>query len=450
MKKNNIKELSGMQTFTLVWFGQLISIIGTAMTKFGLMLWAYETVGKASTVALLGFFNYLPYILLSPISGVIVDRFNRKKIMILADLGAGLMTIVMLILLVTGNLRIWHMYLSEAIASICESFQIPAYSSSITLLIPKDKYSKASGMRSFTGWASQILAPIFGGFLILQIGLKGVMLIDIATFLIAIYLLIIVVIPNPDFKEIKGKVKSHVYKDVLEGFNYLKERKGLFKLMLMYVGINFLSALTYFAILSPMILSRSGNNKMVLATVLAALGIGGVVGSLIVSFWRGPKKAVFTISLSGALGFLLGDILIAVSSNVFTWSISAFLSSLFIPFLVGAHTMIWQSKVEPSVQGRVFSIRDTLQMACMPVGFILGGFLADNIFEPAMAIGGRLNSTFGWLVGIGNGSGMALMFIMTGTLGTLICLGGYASRDVRNIEKDIPDFDTTLTDSISD
>jgi MFS transporter, DHA3 family, macrolide efflux protein len=183
-----------------------------------------------------------------------------------------------------------------------------------------------------------------------------------------------------------------------------------------------------------MILSRSGNDKMILASVQAALGIGGLVGSLIVSIWGGPGKKVVAMMMGGTASFLLGDIFLAIGSTVYDWTSAAFLSSFFIPFIIAAQNVLWLSKVDVNMQGRIFSIRGMLQQACLPVGYLLGGFLADYIFEPTMSANGRLANVFEWLIKPGKSAGMALMFLFTGILGTIICIGGYFIKDVRRLD----------------
>lgn len=340
MKNIFKKGLTGMQVFTLVWFGQFISIMGTSMTRFALMIWAYERVGTATTTALLGFSSFLPYIVLSPIAGVIVDRNDRKKIMIFSDLFSGMVSIMILILFIAGKLEVWHLFLSEGLLGAFEAFQLPAYSSAITMLIPKDKYTRASGMRSFSNYASQVLAPILGGFLVITIGIKGVLVIDVITFLIATTALITVKIPNP---EVSKEAGGSIWKEFKFGVNYLYTRKGLFKLMMIFFGMNFLAAMTYFGILPAMILSRTGNNKMVLASVQGALGIGGVVGSLIVSVMKAPKRKVLTMLMAAACSYLLGDIFLGIGSTAVVWYVAAFFSSFVLP-LVGVLKMLYGRK----------------------------------------------------------------------------------------------------------
>lgn len=444
MQNKNIRKLSGMQIFTLIWFGQFVSVMGTAMTRFALMIWAFDKIGKASTTALLGFFSIVPYIILSPIAGVVVDRYSRKKIMIFSDLASAIVTASILLLFVLGKLQVWHLFIAEAFSGGFEAFQIPAYSSAITMLIPKDQYTRASGMRSLSSNSSRIFAPILAGVLMALIGIKGVMIIDLATFFVGFITLIAVSIPNPQFGNEKTHKESSILNDIKFGFGYLFERKGLLYLMFIFVGINLLAALTYFGILPAMILSRTMNSKMVLASIQSALGIGGVVGSIIVSIWGCPKKKIVTILFAGCGSFMLGDILLSTNSSVYIWYIGAFLSAVFLPFLSGAENALWQSKIEPSIQGRIFSIKGMIQLSTMPLGYLLGGILADYVFEPAMVSGGSMSHIFSWIVGTGKGSGMAVMFLFTGILGSITCLAGYLVKEVRNIETDLPDHDIIL------
>lgn len=444
MKFSWVKNINGMQKFKLIWLGQFVSIMGTSMTKFALMIWAYQQVGKASTLALMGFFSILPYILFSPLAGSLVDRYDRKKIMVFADLGAGIVTALILFLYMSSNLEIWHLYCAEALAGAFEAFQIPAYISSTTLLIPKEKYSQASGMRSFASSSSKVFAPMFAGFLLTLIGIRGVMIIDIVTFFVAMGTLILVQIPGLSKKQEDEDSENSIWEDVKFGIVYLVEKRGLFLLLLVFVVINFLAALTYFGILPAMILARSGSNQMALATVQAMLGIGGVVSSIIISIWGVPSQKVFTILIATGLSFTLGDLLLAVGTTPFVWGIAAFFASFCIPYIMGAENALWQSKVDPGVQGRVFSTKSMLQLVAMPAGYITGGLLADYVFEPAMASGWILNKMFGWIVGTGTGAGMAVMFIFTGVLGLIICIIGFLAKDIRDLEINIPDHDLNL------
>jgi MFS transporter, DHA3 family, macrolide efflux protein len=188
-----------------------------------------------------------------------------------------------------------------------------------------------------------------------------------------------------------------------------------------------------------LILARTGGEEWSLGIVQAVLGAGGVIGALLMTTWGGPRKRIHSVLAGGAISFLLGDLLFALGQDLPVWMAAAFCSTLFIPFISGAAQAIWQVKVPPDVQGRVFSVKDTLQQAVMPAGFAAGGLLADYLFEPAMQPGGMLTGSLSALVGSGPGAGIAVMFLVTCAAGTLLCLGGYLSEAVRNVENDLPD-----------
>lgn len=429
----------GMRTFLIIWGGQLVSLLGTGMTRFALLIWAWQQTGEATTLALLGFFSYGPYVLISPLAGVVVDRLDRRLVMLFADLCAGLMTIGLLLLFTAGDLRIWHLFLAQSLTSVFEAFQIPAYSAATTMLVPREQYARISGMYSLAQSASTVLAPIFAGALLVLIDINGVMLVDVATFLIAIIALQLVRIPPPPVTADDSETQGSKLKELSFGCRYIFARRGLLGLLLTFAGMNLFAALTYYSILPAMILARTANDQLALATVQGALGVGGMAGGLLISIWGGSKKRIHVCLMGAALSFLVGDLLMAVGRIVSVWMVAAFLAAVFIPFITSAERAIWQSKVAPGVQGRVFSTKGMFQQATLPIGYLLAGPLADRVFEPAMAVGGSLSDVFGWLVGTGPGAGMGLMFACTSILGTAMSLSGYLFRSVRNVEMDLPD-----------
>lgn len=292
---------TGIKTFITIWFGQFVSQIGTALTRFALLIWAYEQTGSAMSVALLGFFSFLPNLVVSPFAGVWVDRLDRRKIMLLADLGAGMMTMGMLLLFVSGHLQIWHLYLAQALSGVFEAFQLPAYTAATTVLLPKEQYARASGLRSMADSGAQVIAPLLAGLLLAWVGINGVMLIDIGTFLVAFLTLVIIHIPQIEGTEREPAVKTRAqfWGEMRVGFSYIWQRPGLLGLMLIFTGIFLFATLTYLSILPAMILARSGGNELALASVQGALGAAGVVGGLLVSLWGGPKRKIHGV-LAGA------------------------------------------------------------------------------------------------------------------------------------------------------
>src|ERR1044071_4272915 len=189
--------LTGIRAFMLIWFGQLISLIGTGMTYFAIALWAWELTGHATTLALVTFFAYLPALALSPIAGVLADRWNRKLAMMLGDLAAGLSTVVLLGLSLRGQLQIWHIYAAVAFASTFEAIQYPAYRAAITLMVDKAHYGRTTALMGLANNTSRIFAPILAASLYVFVGLKGILTIDIITFLFAVGTLLWIRVLSP-------------------------------------------------------------------------------------------------------------------------------------------------------------------------------------------------------------------------------------------------------------
>lgn len=430
-----------MKTFTVIWSGQLVSLVGTAMTRFALLVWAYQQTGQATTLALLGFFSFALSIIISPAAGVLVDRWDRRLVMLLTDLGAGLMTVAVLLLYLTGGLQIWHLYVAEALTGAFEAFQVPAYSAASTLLVPKKHLTRANGMRSLAYWASRVGAPFLAGLLLHAVGIAGVMLVDVLTFLIAMGTLLHVRIPRPAVTDEGRKSSGSFWREMGSGFRYIRQRRGLLGLLLMFMGINGVSSLTYLALMSPLILARTGGDELALASVQAAFGVGGLIGGLLVSTWGGPKRRIHGVLAGSALSFMLGDFMFAVGQHVGVWCLAAFASSLFVPFIVAANRAIWQIKTSPDMQGRVLGVYNALSESPIAFGMLIAGPLADRVLEPAMVPGGTLAGIFGGLVGTGPGAGMGLMFFFTCISGLLVSLSGYLLPSVRNIEADLPDYD---------
>jgi len=409
------------------------------MTRFALLIWAWEQAGDATTVALLGFFSYGPFVLVSPFAGFVVDRFDRRKVMVLSDLGAGLITGGLLTLLANETLQIWHLYLAQGLGSALEAFQFPAYTASITMLVPKSQYTRTSSMNSLSESASTVVAPILAGAVLALIKISGVMVIDIVTFLFAVTTLLLVRIPRPPQEVETDAIRPRRFSRLSLGFRYIFARKGLLGLLLIFAGINLIAALTYFAILPVLILARTGSDELALATVQGALGIGGVVGSIVVGVWGVPKRRIHGCLLGAAISFVLGDFLMGIGRSVPVWAVAAFLAAAFIPLISASQQVIWQSKVSPEVQGRVFAAKSMLQMATFPLGYLLAGPLADRLFEPAMASGKPVAEALGWLVGTGPGAGIGLMFVATSIMGMAMSLSGYLFDSIRNVERDLPD-----------
>jgi len=429
---------SGWKTFYRIWAGQTVSLIGSAMSRFAFLIWAYQQTGAATTLALLGFFGYGALVLTSSFSGPIIDRFQRKHVMLLADTGAALTSAVILLLYVTGNLQIWHLYVMEVLSGMFDAFQYPAYQASITLLIPKDDFTRASSLTGLSDSSSRIIAPVLAGLILPLAGLQTVLLIDLVTFFFAFGTLVFSSVPQPE----KSPTVDSLHKPSAtsrDGWDFIRTRPGLVGLTVLFASINLCAGFTYYSILSPMILARSGNSTLALSWVEAALGLGGVVGGILLSIGGGPKKRVPFLLLVTAVSFILGDGTFAFGRTLPIWIMAGFISNLSVPFISSPNQAVWQAKTPPELQGRVFALRGMLQMVTIPFGYLVAGPVADYIFEPAMNAGGWMSPLFGWISGIGPGAGMGLMFACSALGGCLTGIIGLCVPALRNVERDLPD-----------
>ncbi|RPI33723.1 MAG: MFS transporter, partial [Chloroflexota bacterium] len=409
-----------LRSFYILFAGQALSLLGTGMTRFAVMIWAFEKQGTATTLALLGFFTCISYVVASPFAGVLVDRWDRRKVMLVADLGAGLMTGAMLVLFASGRLEIWHLYLAEVLAGAFEAFQEPAYFASISLLVPREQYTRVNGLIALGRSSARVFAPALAGLALQAMGLGAVMAIDLATLALALASLALFVrIPAPPVTLEGRQAAGNFWHQVRFGFAYIYRRPGLRGLLLTFFMMNFFGTVTYFAVLSPLVLTRSGGNEITLGIVRTVMGVGGVVGGLFISLWGGPRRKVYGYLLSMMFSFLLGDLMMAVSRSVGGWAFAGFFAELTIPFIISPYFALWQELTPPDVQGRIFATRDMIQVTSQPVGYLAGGLLADRLFEPFMGSGSPVAGLLSQLVGSGPGSGMAVMFLMTSLLGSL-------------------------------
>ena len=436
-----------MKTFLLIWFGQFISQIGTALTRFALLLWVYQQNQQAMDVALFGLFAFLPSLLLSPLAGVWVDRWDRRKVMLWADAGAGVMTALLLGLLHYDQLQMWHLYVAQLLAGLFECFQSPAYAAATTLLVDKRQYARINALRSLAQNGAEVIAPFLAGLLLLWVGLTAILLIDLATFGVAVVTLFAVAVPQQKVTAAATRAGASLWQDLGAGLSYIRVRPGLIGLLVFYMLINFIAALTFYATSPALILGRSGGDEFALAVVQSTLGGTAVVGSLLVGLWGGPRRKIHGVLLGAGCSFLLGDLLFGVGRTLSHWVVAASFSALSVPLMDSSNMAILQAKVAPAMQGRFFALFHTARQLFVPVGYLLGGWLVDGWLEPALAPAGVLATSFGWLVGVGPGAGCGLLFIATALLGSIVCFGGYLFPALRNLEDDLADHDAEVANT---
>lgn len=424
----------GLKKYILFWFGGSVSQLGSAMTSFALILWTYTQTNSAMAVSLMSFCNFLPYILVSLIAGGFVDRHHKKTIMLTADSLAAVCSMAVCVLFWNGRLEIWHIYLVNAVIGFMNSFQGPAQAVAIGIMVPKERLSQMSGMSSFSSNLVSVLSPVFASAIFAFGGLGMVIALDLLSFVFNFFILLLFIKIPEELKDIPEK--KNILSGTIDGFRFLLQNKGLWYVIVTMAVINFFSQLTYENILSPMILARSGNDSLVLGVVNTVLGIGGILGGLVVSVKSLKISSVKMIYFSAALSFLLGDLLMGLGQNVYWWSAAAIAASFPIPFIMAGQNVILYKMVPQKLQGSVFSVRNAIQHGTIPIGLLLGGFLADYVFEPFMQSENGLANVLRHIVGTGNGAGMAVMFLCTGILGSSVSLLAYRKKEIQKLQED--------------
>jgi MFS transporter, DHA3 family, macrolide efflux protein len=423
-----------MRTFLIVWAGQFASLTGSRLSGFALGVWVFQTTGSATQFALISLFALLPETFISPFAGAIADRYDRRTVIILADTGAAICTLCLALLFFIGNLQIGLIYLLQVLAAVCNAFQVPAYQASITTLVPREQLPRAIGLGQLADGSSLVLAAPLAGLLFAPLGLGGIFMLDLATFLVAVGCLLAVRFPNIDTQSHRKTGGAALLQETSEAFRYLLERPGLLGMVLIGTMMNFAIGMVS-ALLNPMLLSYT--TSTVAGLVNGALGMGSVAGSLLISVWKGPRPRIY-----GFLGFAaingLCTSLAGLRPEPWLTGAAMFVAFAGLPVAVVCSSVIWRSKVPITMQGRVLALNRMLALASLPLAFAIAGPLADGIFEPLLQEGGALAGSVGAIIGVGMGRGMGLIFILTGLFMASSALIGLLIRPVREVEQ-LPD-----------
>ena len=432
---SSFRRLTGMRAFAIIWTGQLVSFIGSGLSGFALGVYLFQLTGAATQLALSMVAGSVPHLLLLPFAGTLVDRWDRRTVLILSDSGAALVTLGLWALLATGSLQVWHVYAGNAISSALAAFQRPAYMGLPSLLVPSEQYGRVSGMMQLAEAASQIVAPLIAGFLVLAIHVQGVFLVDLGTFLFAMAMFLFVRIPNPAEAQGSGVQRPSLLREASFGWRYVMARRGLLGMVTLFAIVNF-SLGFYSALFTPLVLSHHGTE--VLGTLFSLSGVAMLVGSLVMSVWGGTRRKIYTMAAGISLASL-GIALAGLRPGVLTIGAGNMLLFVAVPFANAASQAIWLAKVPSEVQGRVFAVRMMIASAITPLAYLLAGPLADRVAEPLMADGGRLAGSVGRVLGTGSGRGIGLILVVTGVAGAAAPLLALLVPRIRLIELELPD-----------
>lgn len=428
--KNFLRNISEIQSFLMLWFTQTISGLGSAMTGYALVIWSYTQQGSALATALLMVCSYAPYVICSIFAGALSDRWDKKKTMLGCDAMAALCTVGVLVLLKTGLLRIWHLYLVNAVSGLMNTVQQPASEVATTMLLPPKFYQKVGGLRYFSSSLQSILTPILATAVMGFWGLDAVITIDLGSFAIA-FTVLLFFIPIPRM-ETEGK-KENVLKSAAEGIRWLRDHAGIFHLILFLAAINLVASM-YNAAFPDMMLSKPEAGAQTMGIVSGVIGATTLFGSILASFLKTPKNRVRAIWGCLMLSMCTENFFLAFGNNVTIWCFGAFLGWIGIPWMNANQDAINRLNIPVEMQGRVFAARNSFQFFTIPVGYFLGGLLVDQVFEPFLASRSG-DSLFVRCFGSGKGSGAACLFAVLWLMGIGVCLLFRGDRQIWKLEE---------------
>ncbi len=430
-----------MRTFFTIWFGQLVSLLGSQLTGFALGVWVYDQSHSVTMLALAQVAMQVPYVVLSPLAGVFADRWNRRTAMIVSDFGAGLSVLAVAVLFMTHHLQVWMVIPINLWMASFQTLMWPSFSAATTLLVPKEQYGRASGFTQLGEALPAIAGPAIAGVLYVTIRIGNMALLDFASYVFAALLMLLFVrIPSPERTLQEAKGKNSLWKEMRFGWDYIMIRKGLLALLVFFMISNFLSNVIG-PLLVPLILDNWDASTLGFLSTL--MGVGMLAGTLVMSAWGGGKRKIFTL-----LGSFLLDSLflmaVCLRVSIPLLAVCGFGAMFCGPITNACSQAIWQAKVAPELQGRVFAIRRSIAGSASIIAPLLAAPLADYVFKPAMAPGGVLAPVLGPIIGVGAGRGVGVLISVVGLMimaTTLIALG---IPQLRGVEIDLPDHDQAL------
>lgn len=411
--------LWGLGPFITLWSTQALSTLGSSMTSFALVIWTYQQQGSALTTALLSVCSYAPYVVLSIFAGVVSDRWNKKYTMLACDTLAAVTTCTVWILLATGNLKIWHLYLLNAVNGMMNSVQQPASEVAVSLLAPKEQYQRIGGLQAFSRSLVTILTPVLATAVLTLAGMNAILLFDLMSFAIA-FLTLAVCISIPHTSQGEKTTPEPFWQAAKKGFYFLQENRGILDLILFLAGINLIASV-YEAALPAMLLSRTGGSSTALGMVSTFTGIATFVGSIAASLLPAPKSRTRVICNTLLFSMCTENFFLAFGRSVPIWCLGAVLGWLTVPFMNTNLDALLRTHIPVAMQGRVYSIRNALQFFTIPLGYLMGGMAVDWIFEPLMQVQSK-GSLLVQLFGQGKGTGAALLYSILAICGIGTCL----------------------------
>jgi MFS family permease len=423
--------MNRLRTFYFLVVTQTLSTIGSRMTGIAVGIRVFSDTGDTAPLLLNAFFNELPAMLGSSFAGVLVDRWDRKRVIMLADAGQAFGSLLLMLSFLSGHFQLWHLYAVALAQGTFAMFQSPAKDASTTMLVPEDQRERANAIQAMSHPLAGVVAPALTGVIYVAVGIGGVILIDLLTFLVAVYAVYRIHIPQPVQTEEGQAASGNLWQEWRGGLRYLWTRPALLGLVLYFTVMNFLLN-GPLELSLPYTITITGS-EAISGLILAANSLGGVAGTAILAVWGGTRPRIHTLMpamlLVGAMFLAYGSarqpILLAVS-----------IFFLLLPLQAWAiYTSILQIKTPPDMQGRVFALVNQLGYLGATTSFLLVGPLVDNVLEPRAATPGE---------------GMGLLLVLTGLIILLLTLVVYALPAIRRLENQLPDYEAVADDTAGD
>jgi MFS transporter, DHA3 family, macrolide efflux protein len=418
-----LRELVTLRVFLIFWFGQLLSLMGSGVTAFALDLWVYQKTGSVTQFALVSLSITLPRIVIAPIAGVFVDRWDRRLTMFWSNCAAGLLTLLIALLFSIGQLQVWQIVIITILISISAVFQNLAGMAAVNTLVPDEHLSRGVSLIQIGQAASTLFAPVIAGTLVLTIKMQGVFLIDFASYLVFVGILLLVRFPNVLTETESEATKptqgwAGLRNDLVYAWQYTLGRLDLLAFLLYTTAINFVVGFVAI-LLVPMLLTFISPADAGLT--MTTSGFGLLFGSLLVGVFGGAKRQVRLVLLSG---FCLGLFIMGAGFRADRIMITAAIFGAMSSFTVlgGLGQVLLLKTIPAAVQGRIFGLQGMIVGSCVPLSALLSGPLADQVFEPLLAKNGALANSLGHIIGVGSGRGIACMFILLGIMQIIITI----------------------------
>jgi len=430
-----------MNGLFIIWLGQMISGIASGITAVALHIWIFNITDSGAALGWMEFFYFGPYLLVVLFAGILIDRSDRKTMMLVHDFLSLSGLAVLLVLQTAGLLEVWHLYVLGFFQGVGSAFRSPSYASAITTMVSRKQYVRANGLLTLLDNFPGIFGSGLAGGIYVVLGLSGILGLNLIAFVISIGFLLFVEVPATPRTAEGALSRSRFLNEAIYGIKYIFQRPGLLGLQLVFFIGNLFSGIALsVAALFPMILLRTGNNILIPGTVEFAGALAAVVAGIFLTIWGGIRRPSRAVILGWIISNLFGITLLGIGQTVVIWLIAIVINSIFEPVVNVAMDALLQAKVPPDLQGRVFSASEFIAQAMIPFTGLLAGYFGDKVFEPAMSTGGVLAGTFGWLVGTGPGSGFGLLILVCGVGGALVGLAGYLIPSIRNVDVLLPDF----------